>query len=238
VTAADGVALMAVLVGAGAQAVTGIGFSLVCAPVLTLVLGGGDGVRLANLLAVGVNLLLLRREWRNAVVGDVLFLLVPAALAIAATALAISHANPRVLSVASGVLILIAVGALASGVRIRRLAGRTGAVIAGVISGGMNVVGGVGGPAVASYALNANWSPRQTRSTLAIYFLAINVVSVASRGVPGLSAGFIIGAGVALAAGFTIGALFAGRLDVRAVRSGTLLLAAVGACAAIVQGLR
>jgi uncharacterized membrane protein YfcA len=238
VTAADGVALMAVLVGAGAQAVTGIGFSLVCAPVLTLVLGGGDGVRLANLLAVGVNLLLLRREWRNAVVHDVLFLLVPAALAIAATAFAISHANPRVLSVASGVLILVAVGALASGVRIRRLAGRTGAVIAGVISGGMNVVGGVGGPAVASYALNANWSPRQTRSTLAIYFLAINVVSVASRGVPGLSAGFIIGAGVALAAGFTIGALFAGRLDVRAVRSGTLLLAAVGACAAIVQGLR
>ena len=237
-SAADGVALVAVLVGAGAQAVTGIGFSLVCAPVLTLVLGGGDGVRLANLLAIGVNLLLLRREWRSAVVRDVLFLLIPAALAIAVTAVAISQANPRVLSVASGVLILVAVGALASGARIRSLAGRTGAVIAGVVSGGMNVVGGVGGPAVASYALNADWSPRQTRSTLAIYFLAINVVSVAARGVPGLSAGFLIGAVVGLAAGFIVGALLARRLDVRAVRSGTLLLAAVGACAAIVQGLR
>jgi uncharacterized membrane protein YfcA len=238
VTVADGLALVAILIGAAASAVTGIGFSLVSAPLLTLALGGGDGVRLANTLAMGVNLLLLRREWRSAVVRDVLLLLVPAALAITATALVISHANPRALSVASGVLILVAVAALASGVRIRRLAGVVGGVVAGAISGAMNVVGGVGGPAVASYALNADWSPRQTRSTLAIYFLAINVVSVASRGVPPLSPAFGIGSIVAVVVGFGLGSLLARRVDANSIRWGTLVLAAAGACAAIAQGLR
>lgn len=237
-TLTDGLAVAAVLIGAGASAVTGIGFSLVCAPLLTLALGGGDGVRLANALAIGVNLLLLRREWRSAVLRDVLLLLVPAALAIAATALVISHADPRALAVASGVLILVAVAALASGLRIRRLAGRLGGVIAGAVSGAMNVVGGVGGPAVAGYALNAGWSPRQTRSTLAFYFLAINIASVASRGVPALSRWLVIGSIVAVIVGFSLGAVLAGHVDERTVRRGTLLLAAAGACGAIAQGLR
>jgi hypothetical protein len=237
-TVADALALIAALVGSGASAVTGIGFSLVSAPLLTLALGGGDGVRLANTLAIGVNLLMLRREGRSAVARDVVLLLVPAALAIAATALLISHANPRALSVASGVLILITVAALALGARIRQLSGAVGGVIAGAISGAMNVVGGVGGPAVASYALNAGWSPRQTRSTLATYFLAINVVSVASRGVPGLSWPFAVGSIVAVIVGFGLGSLLARRVDARAVRWGTLVLAAAGACAAIAQGLR
>ncbi|MGH7721546.1 MAG: TSUP family transporter [Candidatus Dormibacteria bacterium] len=237
-TVADSLAVLAVLIGAGASAVTGIGFALVCAPVLTIALGGGDGVRIANALAIGVNLLLIRREWRNAVVGDVLMLLVPAAVAIAAVAWAIRSASPHVLSVASGALILVAVGALVWGARVAPLAGRAGAVIAGAVSGAMNVVGGVGGPAVASYALNARWPPEQTRPTLAIYFLAINVVSVASRGVPGLSGIFVIAAVVALVVGFGLGALLARRLDARMLRSGTLMLAALGAGAAIAQGLR
>jgi uncharacterized protein len=238
VTVTAGLALVAVLSGAGASAVTGIGFSLVCAPLLILALGGGDGVRLANTLAIGVSLLLLRREWRSAVVRDVLLLLVPAALAIAVTALVISHANPRALSIASGVLILIAVAALASGIHFRQFAGRLGAVIAGAVSGAMNVVGGVGGPAVAGYALNAGWSPRQTRSTLALYFLAINIASVASRGVPVLPRWFVIGSIVAVIAGFGLGSVLARLVDARAVRWGTLLLAAAGACGAIAQGLR
>jgi uncharacterized protein len=238
VSLAEGAALVAVAAGAGAQAVTGIGFSLVCAPLLTVALGGGDGVRLANVLAIGVSLLIVGRERRAADTRQVVMLLVPASLAALATAWVIRDANPRVLAVAAGCLVLLTVVVLASGLAVQRLAGRLGAVLAGAVSGAMNVAGGVGGPAVAGYALNARWSPAQTRATLGAYFLGINIVSVASRGVPELSAWFAVGGAVTVLAGFSAGVLLARRLDQRAVRSWTLVLAGLGAAAAIVQGLR
>jgi uncharacterized protein len=238
VSLAEGAALVAVAAGAGAQAVTGIGFSLVCAPLLTIALGGGDGVRLANVLAIAVNLLVLGRERRTADLGEVVLLLVPASLAALATAWVIRGADPHVLAVVAGCLVLVTVVVLASGREAQRLAGRVGAVLAGAISGAMNVAGGVGGPAVAGYALNARWSPAQTRATLGAYFLGINIVSVASRGVPRLSAWFFAGGALALLVGFAAGVLLARRLDEKAVRSWTLVLAGLGAAAAIVQGLR
>lgn len=231
-------AAVAVLAGAGAQAVTGIGFSLVCAPLLTLALGGGDGVRIANVLAIGVNLLILRGERRAADARSAVALLAPAAVTAVLVSWAIRGASPQALSVASGALVLVAVAALASGRRIRALSGGVGAVLAGAVSGAMNVVGGVGGPAAASYALNARWSPATMRATLALYFLGINVVSVVSRGVPGAAAWFYPAVIAALVAGFGAGTLAARRLDAAVVRSGTLVLAALGGAAAIAQGWR
>jgi uncharacterized membrane protein YfcA len=231
-------ALVAVLAGAGAQVVTGIGFSLVCAPLLTVALGGGDGVRLANTLAIAVNLLVLRREWRAVDLRQTVLLLVPASAAAVATAWAIGGVTTHALSVACGCLVLVAIGSLAAGLRFPRLAGQLGAVVAGLVSGAMNVVGGVAGPAVAGYALNARWSAARMRSTLAGYFLGINAVSVLSRGVPSLPGQFFVGGLAAVFGGFGLGALFAGRLNEHAVRWGTLLLAAAGAIAAVVQGVR
>ncbi|HEX4579785.1 MAG TPA: TSUP family transporter [Candidatus Dormibacteraeota bacterium] len=235
---AEGAALVAVAAGAGAQAVTGIGFSLVCAPVLTIVLGGADGVRVANVLSIGGNLLMLVRERRAADLRRVLTLLVPASLAAVATAWVIRGANPHVLAVVAGSLVLVTVAVLAWGLEAQRLAGRVGAVLAGAVSGAMNVAGSVGGPAVAGYALNARWSAAQTRATLGAYFLGINIVSVASRGVPSMSAWFFAGGALALLVGFGAGVLLARRLDETAVRSWTLALAGLGAAAAIVQGVR
>ncbi len=238
VSLAEGAALVAVAAGATAQAVTGIGFSLVCAPLLTIVLGGGDGVRVANVLAIAVNLLVVGRERRAADLRQVFLLLVPATFAALLTAWLIRSADPHVLAVVAGGLVLVTVAVLASGREAQRLAGRVGAVLAGAVSGAMNVAGGVGGPAVAGYALNARWSPAQTRATLGAYFLGINIVSVASRGVPPLSAWFFVGGALAVLAGFAAGVMMARRLDENAVRSWTLALAGLGAAAAIVQGLR
>ena len=49
------VATLAIAAGAFAQAVAGLGFSLVCAPVMVLVLGPAIGVRLVNMCSVGVS---------------------------------------------------------------------------------------------------------------------------------------------------------------------------------------
>lgn len=230
--------MAAVALGAGAQAVTGLGFSLVCAPLLTLAFGGGDGVRLANVLAIGVNLVLLARGWRQADLPRAAALLVPAVAVIPLAAVLAAAASPGTLAIAAGVLVLLAVAALAAGFRARRLTGWVGVVLAGAISGAMNVLGGVGGPAVASYAANAGWSLARLRPTLAAYFLGINTVSVLARGVPPVSVGFLAASTAAGAGGFAVGSRLAHRSDTRAIERATLALAAAGAVAAIIEGLR
>jgi uncharacterized membrane protein YfcA len=237
VSTAQSFALLAVAVGAAAQATTGIGFSLVCAPLLTLALGGDDGVRLTNLLAIPLNGLVLAREWHSVMVDKALQLFGPAAVAATIAAVAVRHASPGVLSVAAGLLVLAVVAAVAAGARIRRLAGWHGALLAGAASGAMNVVGGVGGPAVASYAANAEWPPGRARATFAAYFLAINVVSVAARGVAPTTVAFGLSLAAALLIGFAVGAALGRRLRPGAIRRGMLILAAVGAAAAVGRGL-
>src|SRR5687767_4744484 len=91
--------IVAVAFGATTHAVTGLGFSIVCVPVLTVVYGGRDGVRMANLFALGVNVLVLGREGRHADFRRAFSLLVPAAIAAPLAAVAIRYANEDVLSI-------------------------------------------------------------------------------------------------------------------------------------------
>ena len=229
--------IAAVAFGATTHAVTGLGFSIVCVPVLTVVYGGRDGVRMANLLALGVNVLVLGREGRHADFRRAFSLLVPAAIAAPLAAVAIRYANEDVLSIIAGVLVLATVVALAVGARAPSLSGPLGAILAGSASGAMNVVAGIGGPTVASYASNAQWPPDRLRPTLATYFFGLNVVSVASRGAPDISSGLLIGCAAALVVGYTCGVVLRGRIDVRHLQLGTLVLAGCGAVAAIVTGI-
>ncbi|MDQ1374120.1 MAG: uncharacterized protein QOJ09_1458, partial [Actinomycetota bacterium] len=70
---------LAVAAGAVAQAVTGLGFSLVSAPLLIALAGPRDGVRLNLVLSVLVNVVLLVPQRTHVRRRDVVRLLVPAA---------------------------------------------------------------------------------------------------------------------------------------------------------------
>jgi uncharacterized protein len=229
--------IAAVAFGATTHAVTGLGFSIVCVPVFTIVYGGRDGVRLSNLLALGANMLVLGREGRHADFRRALSLFVPAAIAAPLTAVAIRHADTDVLSIIAGIVVLATVCVLAVGARAPALSGPLGAVVAGSASGAMNVVAGIGGPTVASYATNAQWPPDRLRPTLATYFLGLNAVSVAARGAPDISSGLLAGCAMALVVGYAAGVVLRGRIDARHLQLGTLLLAGCGAIAAIVKGM-
>src|SRR5660398_269749 len=56
---------MSVVAGAGTQRVTGLGFALVSSPLLVLVAGPFNGVLLANVLSLTVNLVVLAMTWRE-----------------------------------------------------------------------------------------------------------------------------------------------------------------------------
>lgn len=213
------------------QAATGIGFALVCAPVLVTLLGPREAVRSVLVLSMVLNVAVLARERRGLDVRRATMLFVPAALATPAAAWVVRRTDTRVLSAIAGVLTVAAVAALARGVRSRRGTSSLAAAGAGVVSAGMNVAGGIGGPAAVVYATNAGWPAATTRPTLQAYFLALNVVALLSLGLPHPRP--VLAA--ALVAGWAAGTVSLRRLPDATVLRVTLLLAAAGGVAAIVK---
>lgn len=220
--------VVAVTAGALAQSVSGIGFTLVSGPFLVAVLGPADGVRLSVALSLVVNVVVLTRTWRQASLREACLLLVPAALATPLLARLLRSVPERAAEALAGAAAVVGAALLASGLRWRAAGGRLGAVGAGVVSAGMNVVAGIGGPAVALYATNAGWPAGAMRSTGQVYFLVLNVVAAAALGLPGLDGRLVLGCLAALAVGLSLGARLAVRVPEPAARRVTLCLAGLG----------
>ena len=220
--------VLAVAAGAVAQAVRGIGFTLVSGPLLVAALGPADGVRLSVVLSLVVNVAVLTRTVRETSWRDAALLLVPAVLATPLLARLLRDAPERALQALAGAAILVGSLVLGAGVRWRAAGGRAGAVGAGVVSAAMNVVAGVGGPAVALYAANAGWPAAAMRSTGQAYFLVLNVVALASLGLPAVPGRLVLACLVALAAGLLAGARLADKVPEAGARRVMLVLAGLG----------
>lgn len=226
-------AALAVAAGSAAQAVTGFGSSLVAAPFLVALLGHTEGVRTAILFSGIVNVLVLLPERRGVRWREGAILLVPALAATPPLAWAVRRADPAPLAILAGALTLAGAAALAAGLRAARLRGPGGALAAGAVSAGMNVVAGIGGPAAALYAINAGWPPHGVRPTLQVYFLALNALGLSFLGLPRLRWWI----GPAILGGWLGGHLLARRVSPEVVRRAALALAAAGGAVAIARGL-
>ena len=225
-------AAAAVLLGAAAQSVSGIGFALVSGPLLFTVFGAREGVRVAVVLSMLVNIAVLAREHRAVMWRKVLSVLVTALAVTPLLVHLLSGAHPRLLRAAAGLVIVLGVAVVAAGRTVDT--GLPGAVGAGLASAVMNVLASAGGPAIAVYATGARWDPLRLRATLQAYFLALNVVTVLTLGRPHWS--FVRAATlvVALGVGAVAGSFVAPRVSARMARGVTLALAAAGGAAVVV----
>ena len=229
--------LVAVLVGTLAQSVSGIGFALVCGPLLVAALGAQDGVRLAVLLSLVLNVVLLARLWRAVDVRTTLLLLVPAAVSTPLFAVLVRRLPERVGAAAAGTVVLVGVAVLARGARWHAARGAGGAVAAGVLGALTNVLAGVAGPVVALWAANAEWPARVQRASLQALFLGVNCVALPSLWAPQVSAGMLAGCLAALAVGALLGAPLSRRVGETAARRTTLGLAGAGGAVVLVRAI-
>jgi uncharacterized membrane protein YfcA len=233
----DAAAVAAVALGAMAQAASGIGFALVCGPLLIATQGQDNGVRLVVLLSAVLNTAILVREHPDVRYADGAALLVPAVVATPLLVPLVRRVDDAAATALAGVLTTAAAVVLLAGLRARALHGRVGAALAGVVSAAMNVLAGIGGPAAALYAANAGWPAPATRSTLQAYFLVLNVVTLLAFGLPSVSAPVAAALIVAIAAGYLVGTVATRRMGEVTARRTTLLLAAAGGLAAVVRAL-
>ena len=205
-----------------------------CAPILIAVLGAREGVRTALVLSTLLNLALLVRTHRDVLVAKGALLLVPAVGATPFLAWGASRVDGTVLTVVAGVLTVLSAAALLSGLRWARGSAPGWAVVAGVVSAAMNVVGSIGGPALALYSVNAGWPPARARSTLQVIFLASNVVALVSLGLPtSRDGGRWAGLVAALVVGWVVGLRLHRWVPEGRARTATLLVAAAGGLVAV-----
>ncbi|MFE4973276.1 TSUP family transporter [Kitasatospora sp. NPDC056651] len=226
-----------VLLGASVQRLAGIGFALVAAPVLVLLLGPGDGVRLSNAAAGTISALGLPGSWRQVRLTAMLPLILAAACTVPAGAWVAAEVPAPALLIGIGVLVSAASLLVLRGARAAALRGVGGALAAGATSGFMNSAAGVGGPAVSLYAVNSGWTTREFVPNAQFYGVVVNAFSLAAKGVPGLSATAWWLVAAALAGGAAVGRLLAARVPEAHARLVVLGLALAGGLTTLAKGV-
>jgi uncharacterized membrane protein YfcA len=193
-------------------------------------------VRTALVLSTALNVALLARTHHHVLWREGSVLAVPAVASTPLLAWGARRIDGRLLTLAAGVLTVLSALALLSGWRWHRARSAPAAVASGVVSAAMNVVGSIGGPALALYTVNADWPPERARPTLQVVFLLSNVVAMVSLGLPHFDGAWPAFA-VALVGGWLVG-LRAGRsVPAVAARVATLGVAALGGAVAVVRAL-
>ncbi|KJS53775.1 membrane protein [Streptomyces rubellomurinus subsp. indigoferus] len=228
---------MVVLLGSSVQRLAGIGFALVAAPVLVLLLGPGDGVTLANLASGVISAIGLAGAWRQVRPGAMLPLIAAAACTVPAGSWVAAQVPEAELLLVIGGLVSAAVLLVIRGVRVAALRGVGGALAAGATSGFMNSAAGVGGPAVSLYAVNTGWTAREFVPNAQLYGVVVNSLSLTAKGVPHLAAPAWATAAAAIAGGTALGHALADRVPEHRARRVVLGLALAGGLATLAKGL-
>ncbi|WP_225097361.1 sulfite exporter TauE/SafE family protein [Streptomyces sp. CoH27] len=226
-----------VLLGAGVQWLTGMGFALVAVPALVLLLGPAQGVILANCAAGAISVVGLAGGWRRVRPAAMVPLCLAAACTVPAGAWLTRRLPHPVLLLTMGALVTAAVLLVLRGARVPALRGGKGAVTAGALGGFMNAAAGVGGPPVSLYALNAGWTVREFVPNAQFYGVAVNAFSIAANGTPHLTGVQWAAVCVAMATGAVIGHAIAARIPERRARHLVLLLALAGGAMTMAKGL-
>ena len=231
------VVLVAAALGSFVQGSVGFGHNLVAAPVFALVderLVPGPAIASAGVLVL-LTVVRDRSGLHLGEVGTALIGRVPGTI-LAAVAVAVLAADH--LAMAFAVLVLLAVGITASGVRVRPT--RATLVGAGALSGFMGTATSIGGPPMAM--LYAGEEGRRLRGTLAGFFLtgiAMSLVALAvtgSFGLEELRLSLVPVPGIVV--GFALSSWGARRLDAGRTRPAVLAVAALSAISVLGDALR
>lgn len=228
---------LVLIVAAIFQRITGLGFGLVGMPIVVLLLGPVEGV-----LSMMVNGLFLsfimalgsfsEIDWRRA--GQ----LILAGILVSPLAGLVTFllGGPWLMIVVAGAAILSLMSSYITA-PMAWMSGRPGIYIAGSVSGFLHITSGLSGPPLVAYALRVRWPQRNFITTIQVFFVALNLVTFAWRGLPTTDPGPL---GIMLAAtliGTIIGAALQKRVPAAWVTRAMLIIAWVGTLGVLVRAL-
>jgi len=234
-----------VLLAAVIQRLVGLGFGMVMAPFLVVLIGAHEGVMLVNFLSIFAPMLVLPRIWGDIEWRKVVWLGIPALaiMPLAAWVSVSSPAGPLYVVVAALVIVGLVTSMLLTRITFEA-DGATTRVIAGLGAGAGTVIAGVGGPAMTIYAVVARWPIMSMIATLQPIWIFLSMGSFGIKwafddgALPGLPWWAWAGSVVAIIAGIAIGEWLQRRIDEVVVRRLVLILAFIGSIMALITGLR
>lgn len=252
------VIVVAILVGATLQRVSGTGVGLVVAPVLSLLLGPVLGVLLTNMTTVVSGFCIMiavwsRIDWRRYA------LIAPAAVVGSVPgAFVVSRMPPGWLSILVGSIVVFALVVTVSLRTLPEWRGRSAAIVSGLIGGFFNTASGVAAPVMVIYSRVSRWEQLRFAATLQPIFMTMGLASVVTKVLSGSAGGATGGGGgggagggggdlhlawlapgiiVCVLLGVGVGTLLARRVPAARARTLALALAALGGVGAIVRGV-
>ncbi|MCR4514032.1 sulfite exporter TauE/SafE family protein [Aeromicrobium sp. 50.2.37] len=228
------VVLLAIVLGAFVQSTVGIGLGLVAAPVVTLaapqLMPGG-----MLMVVVLLPIVTLARERDEIDWGGLRWAFPARVVGTAVGVWVVASVDDRQLGIAVGAMVLVAVLLTARTVVIPVNRGTLSG--AGFVSGVTGTASSIGGPPLA--LLLQRRSPRQIRTTLAVYFLLGSLLSLVGLAWAGEltvdEAWFALAAVPALVLGFVVSGPLRRRLPAHVVRPLVLLVSGASAVALIVR---
>ncbi|MDQ0850998.1 putative membrane protein YfcA [Arthrobacter sp. B3I9] len=236
--------LIAVVAGALAQRLAGLGFGLLVSPVLVVLLGPFDGVMIINLCGASSSLLILSRVWRHVNWRRYAGLAPSALLGVVPGAWLASHVPPAPLEICIGVLLVLA---LLASQRLNRSSWRASGPVPmvglGFSSGLMNAAAGVGGPAITAYAVATRWDQKTFGATLQPYFITTGLSSLLTKylfsggHLPALETWQWLGILGSMVAGIAAGDVLSARIRPGVVRGIVVIIAYAGAVSTMAKGM-
>lgn len=234
---------LAVMLGAMAQRVSGMGFALVVAPVLVLLIGPFEGVLLVNLCGAVSASIVISRVWRNIDWRQFAMLGVPAVIAIVPGAFLSVLLGGPVLQIIVGAIVVAALStSLVMKYFDRRVAPVPAALISGTASGFMSATAGVGGPGMSVYAILTNWEQRSFAATIQPFFVVVGVTSFVTKvvlnetGLPDYEWWLWVLIIACTVVGLTLGEVVSRWVSVRVARIMVIVISFAGGILAIIDG--
>lgn len=180
------IAVLGVFAASLLRGFTGFAFGMSAVPLLSLALPPRQVVPFVVLLQLLVSLLGVRSAWRRTNWRAILGLGPGLVVGVPIGLLALTELRPNVVRLSIGLLIATAVLVLWRRVRLPPDPSRAVAFGAGLISGVMNGLASMSGPAVVIYLLALSTDAVVVRATSIVYFLFAAVVTAAPMAYRGL----------------------------------------------------
>ncbi len=227
-----------VLVGAVTQRVSGMGFGLVSAPFLVLIMGPFIGILLTNALGLTTSLVVLTQVWRQVDLRKLALLAPPALIAIVPGAWVALNVPSAPLAIIVGSMTFSALLGVLLSERLRVFRGTAGALSAGALSGFMSVTAGAGGPAITLYAFSTGWEHQRFVGTAQLCFAITAAASLTSKGgLPDLPVAMWVVALGALLLGVLTGGRLAQHISANRARALLVALALTGSLTTVIKGI-
>lgn len=173
----------AVLVAAGVHRIGGMGFALVAMPVLIMLQGPGDGMRLGLLLGMMVSIAALAQTWRAVDLRTTALLALPALASIPLGALVAQTVSSSILLIVVGTLLasLLLAGRVIS--RVEKQGKRLSVPLGtGLLAGFIHGLSGLSAPLLTAYAITSQWHHRTFVASSQVVFIIFNMASLLAWG--------------------------------------------------------